>query len=107
MRRLALLALLGLAVAACGGTDPGASSDPAPAPAPPAPATTPAPPAQTPELVNEPTDAQLEQREELLAQIEAGTYADCGCTAAIRARDRIESGKAEAPDRDRLVSNLP
>jgi hypothetical protein len=57
--------------------------------------------------VSEPTAAQLEQREELLAQIENGTYADCGCTAATRARDRVESGKAKAPDPDRLVSNLP
>jgi hypothetical protein len=98
VRRLLVLGALALGLAACGGSDPGASGGSAP---------TPAPASGTPALATEPSAAQAAFREELLQQLENGTYGACGCTSADRARDRVESGKAKAPDPERLVSNLP
>jgi hypothetical protein len=43
-----------------------------------------------------PTDAQLAFRERLLEEIERGEY-KCHCTSALRARERIEKGLAQAP----------
>jgi hypothetical protein len=99
VRRLALLTLVvGLAAAGCGG---GASEDrSAPPPAPPA--TAPAEQA----IGSDPTPEQIAARKQLLAEIAAGTY-KCDCTAAARARDRIQSGKVKPPDSDELVSALP
>ncbi len=99
MRRLALLTLVvGLAAAGCGGA---ASEDrSAPPPAPPA-----APDAEQ-TIGSDPTPEQIAARKQLLAEIAAGTY-KCDCTAAARARDRIQSGKAKPSDPDELVSALP
>ncbi|MFN8185751.1 MAG: hypothetical protein U0R69_01605 [Gaiellales bacterium] len=101
MRRLTALAgaaAVALVLAACGGTEPGASggTEPGPAPA-----------AQTPASSAEPSADQVAFRDKLLGQLEDGTYGACECTSAERARDRVESGKAKAPDPDELVSNLP
>jgi hypothetical protein len=81
--------LAAVTLAACGGTD-GAE---------PAPGTQPA--AST--APSEPTPEQLAARRELLADIEAGK-ATCWCTAAERARDRVERGLAEAPGGERASS---
>jgi hypothetical protein len=79
MRRLAVGLVVAAALAAgCGGGEEGDSV--------PADATT------------GPTEAQLAAREKLVAQIEAGTYR-CYCTAALRARERIGKGLANAPSR--------
>ncbi len=43
-----------------------------------------------------PTAAQLAFREQILEQIESGNY-KCSCTAALRARDRIEKGLVDEP----------
>lgn len=53
-----------------------------------------------------PTQAQLDFRERLLEEISAGTYT-CSCTSALRAKDRIASGKVKPPPADRLLSNQP
>ena len=72
MRRLtvSLLAAVALA-AACGG-----SQEDAPTPA---------------RATTGPTEAQLAFRERILEEIEKGKY-KCHCTAALRARERIEKG---------------
>lgn len=99
MRRLALLSLVvGLAAAGCGGAAPGDQSAP--------PTNPPAAPAAEQEIGSAPTPEQLAARKQLLAEIAAGTY-KCDCTAAARARDRIQSGKVKPPDPDELVSALP
>ncbi len=102
MRRLAAICACACAsvAAACGGTDPGSSRVPDPAP-------------QTTKIVgasapaNAPSPDQLAYREQLVQDIQDGTYVPCTCTAAIRAQDRIDTGKVEAPPRDQLVSSLP
>ena len=43
-----------------------------------------------------PTEAQLVFRERILEEIERGEYT-CSCTAALRARERIEKGLADEP----------
>ena len=43
-----------------------------------------------------PTEAQLVFREQILDDIKRGKYT-CSCTAALRARERIEKGLAKAP----------
>jgi ABC-type glycerol-3-phosphate transport system substrate-binding protein len=99
MRRLALLSLVvGLAAAGCGGGSAGDQSAPPTTP----PATAPADQA----IGSDPTPEQIAARKQLLAEIAAGTY-KCDCTAAARAHDRIQSGKAKPPDPDELVSALP
>jgi hypothetical protein len=100
VRRLGLLTLvLGLAAAGCGG---GGSTGDQSAPPTPPPATTPAEQA----IGSDPTPEQIAARKQLLAEIAAGTY-KCDCTAAARARDRVQSGKAKPLDPDELVSALP
>ena len=100
MRRLAAILACASIAAACGGEDPGSSPvpDPAPQPAKVVGASAPA---------NAPSPEQLAYREQLVQDIQDGTYVPCTCTAAIRAQDRIDSGKVEAPPRDQLVSSLP
>jgi hypothetical protein len=99
VRRLALLSLVaGLAAAGCGGAASEDRSAPPPAP--------PAAPAVDQAIGSEPTAEQIAARKQLLAEIAAGTY-KCDCTAAARARDRIQSGKVKPPDPDQLVSALP
>lgn len=44
-------------------------------------------------LAAQPTPEELAVRQRLLAEIAAGTYGDCGCTAEARAEDRVRSGK--------------
>jgi len=96
VRRLALLILVvGLAAAGCGG---GSTRDQS------APPTT--PPAAEQAIGSDPTPEQIAARKQLLAEIAAGTY-KCDCTAAARARDRVQSGKAKPLDPDELVSALP
>ena len=93
MRRLAGIVLCALLLSACGGTtDGGPRSQPAVVVEP---------------TSNVPTAAQLDYRKQLLAEVENGTYGACGCTAALRAKERIASGKVKAPPPDRLVANLP
>jgi hypothetical protein len=96
VRRLAvLLAVLAApALPACGGSDPGPAGGAAP--------DTPAP-----VVAGGASAKQEEFRQRLLAQIESGTYPECDCTAAVRAKDRVQTGQAKAPDPDRLVSSLP
>jgi hypothetical protein len=43
-----------------------------------------------------PTKAQLVFREKILDEIRRGEYT-CSCTAALRARERIEKGLADPP----------
>ena len=43
-----------------------------------------------------PTEAQLVFRERILDEIERGEYT-CSCTAALRARERIEKGLVDEP----------
>ena len=103
MRRWAAVAVL-LAAAtasACGGTDgaePGRDAGPDAS----------QPPAQTTAATqpSEPTAEQLAARRKLLADIEAGTV-KCWCTAAERARDRVERGLVEAPAGDDRASAKP
>jgi hypothetical protein len=77
MRRLAVSLLVAAALAAgCGGAEEDA----------------PAPRAAT----TGPTEAQLAFREGILEEIKRGEY-KCHCTAAMRARERIEKGLADAP----------
>ena len=103
MRRwAAVAALLAAATAsACGGTDgaePARETGPAAS----------QPPAQTAATTNpsEPTAEQLAARRKLLADIEAGNV-KCWCTAAERARDRVERGLVEAPAGDERASASP
>jgi hypothetical protein len=77
MRRLAVSLVLAAALAAgCGGAEEDAPD--------PAAGTT------------GPTDAQLAFRDRLLTEIKQGKY-KCHCTSALRARERIEKGLANAP----------
>jgi hypothetical protein len=77
MRRLIVSLVAAAALAtACGGAKEDARD--------PAPATT------------GPTEAQLVFRERILEEIESGKY-KCTCTAALRARDRIEKGLVDEP----------
>jgi hypothetical protein len=78
MRRLlvSLLAAAALTAAGCGSAE---EETPAPAAAKAA-----------------PTEAQLAFRERILEEIERGEY-KCHCTSAMRARERIEKGLAQAP----------
>jgi hypothetical protein len=100
VRRLAAILACASIAAACGGEDPGSS-----------PVTDPVP--QTTKVVeasapaSAPSSEQLAYREQLVQDIKDGTYVPCTCTAAIRAQDRIDSGKVKAPPRDQLVSTLP
>jgi hypothetical protein len=100
VRRLAAILACASIAAACGGADPGSS----PVADPPAQS---GDAAETSAPVNTPTPEQLAFREQLRKQIANGTYVDCTCTAALRARERIASGKVKAPPRDQLVSSLP
>ncbi len=95
MRRLAAILACASVAAACGGENPGSSpvTDPAPQPAKIVEASAPA---------NAPSPEQLAYREQLVQDIKDGTYVPCTCTAAIRAQDRIDSGKVEAPPRDQV-----
>ena len=43
-----------------------------------------------------PTEAQLAFRERILEEIKTGEY-KCHCTAAMRARERIEKGLVDEP----------
>jgi hypothetical protein len=100
MTRRAALGLLGaLALAGCGGSEDGGRRPPA----------TPAPAAQpaTAVLGVQPTPEQLAFRKRLLQQLRDGTYVPCTCTAEIRARERVASGKVKPPPPDQLVSALP
>jgi hypothetical protein len=97
--RLALAAVLLVAtgiLAGCGG----AEETQAPA------KDTAAPAAASAATGGGPTQAQIAFREELLAQIRAGDY-ECHCTSALRAKERVASGKAKAPPADQLLSNQP
>ena len=77
MRRLAVSLVVAAALAAgCGGAE---EDDAVPAPA-----------------TTGPTEAQLAAREKILKEIKAGTYR-CYCTAALRARERIEMGLVDEP----------
>jgi hypothetical protein len=79
MRRLAVSLVVATALAAgCGGAE-----EDAPAPA----ATTAGP-----------TEAQLVFRERILEEIRRGEYT-CSCTAALRARERIEKGLVKVDPR--------
>jgi len=73
---MASLAVVAALAAACGGAD-----EDAPVPAVP---------------TAGPTDAQLAFRERILEEIERGEYT-CSCTAALRARERIEKGLVDEP----------
>jgi hypothetical protein len=86
MRRQALLGVLvALAVAGCGGA-PVVEQQPAPAPA-----EQPAAPA----VASEPTEEELAFREQLLEQLEDGSYVPCTCTSDVRAKERVASGQAK------------
>jgi hypothetical protein len=103
MRRLVAL-LTGVAALAawgCGGSAPsGDRAQPPPA--------QPAAAAATAEKVagHEPTPEQLAVRQELLAQIAAGTY-HCSCTSAERARDRVARGLVKTPGDAQPAPTLP
>jgi hypothetical protein len=77
MRRLTVSLLVAAALAAgCGGAE-----EDAPVPR---------------SATNGPTEAELVFRERILEEIKRGEY-KCHCTAAIRARERIEKGLADRP----------
>jgi hypothetical protein len=77
VRRLTVSLLVAAALAAgCGGTE-----EDAPVPR---------------SATTGPTEAQLAFREGILEEIKRGEY-KCHCTAAMRARERIEKGLADAP----------
>ncbi len=77
MRRLTVSLVVAAALAAgCGGAE-----EDAPAPA---------------RATSGPTEAQLVFRERILEEIERGEY-KCHCTAAMRARERIEKGLVDEP----------
>ncbi len=77
MRRLTVSLVVAAALAAgCGGAE-----EDAPAPA---------------VATTGPTEAQLAFRERILEEIERGEYR-CHCTAALRARERIEKGLVDEP----------
>ena len=77
MRRLTVSLVVAAALAAgCGGAE-----EDAPAPA---------------RATTGPTEAQLVFRERILEEIERGEY-KCHCTAAMRARERIEKGLVDEP----------
>ena len=79
MRRLAVSLVVAAALAAgCGGAE-----EDAPAPA---------------RASAGPTEAQLAFREKILEEIRRGEYA-CSCTAALRARERIEKGLVKVDPR--------
>jgi hypothetical protein len=89
MRRVALIALLGLVLGACGAaneTTPPASVNP------PAPATAPTP------------EQQLAAKK-LLAKLRA--EGGCYCTGAIRAHDRIERGLVKQPSGSDALTQAP
>jgi ABC-type phosphate transport system substrate-binding protein len=103
MRLLALLGVLGALVAAgCGGA--GNASEPQSQPE--SQAQQAAADGASQVGAHEPTPEQLAVRRELLREIAAGKY-KCWCTAALRAKERIASGKVKAPPRDQMVSALP
>ena len=77
MRRLAVSLVVAAALAAgCGGAE-----EDAPVPA---------------RATAGPTEAQLVFREKILEEIRRGEYT-CSCTAALRARERIEKGLVDPP----------
>jgi hypothetical protein len=75
-RLMVSLAVAVASAAACGGAD-----EDAPRPA---------------RATTGPTEAQLVFRQRILEEIERGEY-KCHCTAALRARERIEKGLANEP----------
>jgi len=76
------------ALAGCGGSDGSA----------------PAPSQETPAaVVAGPTQAGLRYREELREQLENGTYGDCDCNGAERAKERVADGRAKPPPPDGVV----
>jgi hypothetical protein len=79
MRRLTITLVAAAALAAaCGGAE-----EDAPVPGP---------------VTTGPTEAELVFREKVLEEIKRGKY-KCYCTAAQRARERIEKGLANEPSR--------
>lgn len=85
MRRVAVILVSAAAVtAACGGAG---DDTPAPSPAPAKPA-----------AAAGPSEAELVYRKKLLDEIKKGKY-KCYCTAAERARERIEKGLVDDPFR--------
>jgi len=96
-RRTGFGLLAALVLAGCGGSA-------AVEPEAPTPAT--AKPVATPAGV-QPTPEQLAFREQLLESLRDGTYVACTCTAEIRAKERVASGKVKPPPAAEMASALP